>query len=344
MQDVDQTPVSVEDARRLFADWKPTPSLVIAVSGGPDSVALMYLLARWRRASKRGPDLVVVTIDHGLRAEAAREARDVKKLAVSLGLVHRTMRWTGDKPKTGIPAAAREARYRLLAKAAAACGAQHVLTAHTRDDQAETVLMRLARGSGVSGLSAMSREVDRGGFTLVRPLLDVPKSRLLATLAKARIAYASDPSNTDVGFTRPRLRALMPTLATEGFDSRNLARLATRLARANEAIELMVNGAEQYLNLIGGQPTGGIDVQLFASLSEEIRIRLLLRLLNRVGYEGPAELGKVETLLQALDGAAGKGGKGGKGIQYRQTLAGALVTQTHNRLRIEPAPSRRSPK
>src|SRR4051812_25670020 len=222
MPDDDNAPISAQDAKRLFAPWKGAPALVLAVSGGPDSIALMWLAARWRRALARGPRLIAVTVEHGLRAEARREARDVKRLARSLDLPHRTLRWTGTKPKTGLPAAARAARYRLLAQAALASGATHVLTAHTRDDQAETLLMRMAPGSGIAGLAAMARRSQREGVVLARPLLDIPKARLVATLHKARIGFAEDPSNRDSRFTRPRLRELMPALAAEGFDARNL--------------------------------------------------------------------------------------------------------------------------
>src|SRR4030081_1987803 len=223
MLDDDHSAISAQNAKRLFADWKAAPAIVLAVSGGPDSLALMWLAARWRRALARGPRLIAVTVDHGLRSEAAREARDVKRLARTLDLPHCTVRWTGAKPKTALPAAARAARYRLLAKAARASGATHIVTAHTRDDQAETLLMRILRGSGIAGLAAMARETEREGVWLARPLLDVPKSRLVATLGKAKIAFADDPTNRDMNFTRPRLRALMPALVEEGGDSRNLA-------------------------------------------------------------------------------------------------------------------------
>src|SRR5882724_6251609 len=154
MADDDHAPISVQQAKDLFAHWKTAPALVLAVSGGPDSIALMWLMARWRRALARGPRLIAVTVDHGLRPEAAREARDVKRLAGALDLPHRTLRWIGPKPERGLPAAARDARYRLLARAAREFGATHVLTAHTRDDQAETLLMRMLRGSGITGLAA----------------------------------------------------------------------------------------------------------------------------------------------------------------------------------------------
>src|SRR6185436_837471 len=107
----------------------------------------------------------------------------------------------------------------------------------TRDDQAETLLMRLLRGSGITGLAAMARESERDGILLARPLLDISKAQLVATLEKAGIGFADDPTNHDPAFTRPRLRALMPALAEEGGDARNLARLASRLARANAAVE-----------------------------------------------------------------------------------------------------------
>jgi tRNA(Ile)-lysidine synthase len=349
--DDDHSPISAQDAKRLFADWKAAPAIVLAVSGGPDSIALMWLAARWRSTLARGPRLIAVTVDHGLRAEAAAEARDVKRLARTLDLTHRTMRWTGEKPKTGLPAAARAARYRLLAQAARASGATHVLTAHTRDDQAETVLMRLLRGSGIGGLAAMARESERDGVLLARPFLHVSKSQLVATLKKAKIGFADDPTNRDTNFTRPRLREIMPVLAAEGGDARNLARLASRLARANQAVEILVDGAERYLALRDREaPRAGLDAsafdassfdaKAFAALPEEIRLRLLKRAIDRFGREGPAELGKVEALLAALDQAGEKKGKVPR-PRLKQTLAGALVSLTDGRIRVEPAPPRR---
>src|SRR5271166_1881504 len=124
----DNSPVSAADAKRLFADLKAAPAIILAVSGGPDSIALMWLAARWRRALARGPRLIAGTVGHGLRIKAAAGARGGKGLARSLDLPHRTMRWTGVKPKAGLPAAARAARYRLLAQAARASGATHILT------------------------------------------------------------------------------------------------------------------------------------------------------------------------------------------------------------------------
>jgi tRNA(Ile)-lysidine synthase len=353
MSEDENSPLSVQDAKRLFGDWKSAPALVLAVSGGPDSVALMWLMARWRRSLSRGPRLLAVTVDHGLRPEAAHEARQVKKLARELDLPHRTLRWTGEKPRTGVPAAAREARYRLLAQAARAAGASHIVTAHTRDDQAETLLMRLFRGSGISGLAGMARLTERDGVMLARPLLDVPKSRLIATLHKANLGYADDPTNRDMAFTRPRLRALLPVLAAEGGNARSLARLATRLARANAAVEVLADGAERYLALKGRGAVQSVrnatvfDAEAFASLPEEVRLRLLMRAINRFGHEGPAELGKLEALLGQLDRNLTRRPEKAElrvsGTSLRQTLAGALVSLKAGRICIESAPARRRP-
>lgn len=331
--------VTAAEARQLFANWASAPAIVLAVSGGPDSVALMWLAARWRHARKTGPRLVAVTVDHGLRQESAREARGVRQLAKALGLDHMTLRWTGEKPKTGLPSAARDARYKLLARAARRHDASHVFTAHTQDDQAETVIMRLSRGSGLAGLGAMARQSARDDMVLARPLLGVPKSRLIATLKKAGISFADDPTNRDPRYTRPRLRALMPALAAEGADARNLARLASRLARANAALDIMTDGAEQYLASI--DHGAGFDLAAFSVLADEIRVRLLWRAINRIGHEGPAELGKVEALLLAVDQASADRRSARGAVRLKLTLAGAVITILKGRIHVLPAPQRR---
>jgi tRNA(Ile)-lysidine synthase len=338
----DDTAISDTEAAALFADLADAPALVLAVSGGPDSTALLWLAARWRARRKRGPTLVAVTIDHGLRPESAKEALAAKRLARRLGVAHRTTRWRGRKPATGVQQAARAARYRLLAKAARANGAPHVLTAHTLDDQAETVLFRLARGSGLTGLKSMARvaAIPAGGDTgvmLVRPLLGVPKSRLLATLGAAGIPFADDPSNRDPRFTRPRLRQLMPGLAAEGLDAARLAAFARRAARADAAIDRAVDDAAARL-CPGPWPRIGpitLDAAAYATRPAEVTLRLLGRAIAHVGNEGPVELGKLEALHAALDRALGQAAR------FRRTLAGAVVTFSGGRLTLERAPPRR---
>lgn len=338
--------VSALEAKALFTDLEQCSALLLAVSGGPDSIALMVLAARWVQSLKinsglRKPVLVVATVDHGLRIEAKREAADVAKLARKLGLKHRTLKWTGRKPATGLQQAARLARYRLLADVARKMGAAHILTAHTLDDQAETVLIRMSRGSGIAGLGAMARVApvpEAGDVTLVRPLLDIPKARLIATLHVAKIPFATDPSNRDPRFTRARLRGLMPQLAEEGLDARRLSQLAQRLKRADAALEAAVDRAHSEL-AAGLGAAGSYDAAGFVRLPAEIALRLLGRAVNLIGNEGPVELGKLEALFVALKSAQKAGTR-----NYRRTLAGALVTLDSFKISVERAPPRRPAK
>jgi tRNA(Ile)-lysidine synthase len=340
----DAAPVSAAEAKTLFASLIRFPALVLAVSGGPDSTALLLLMARWRGALKRGPRLLAATVDHGLRRASAGEARAVAALARRLGVPHRTVRWRGKKPTTGLQEAAREARYRLLAAIAKSAQASAIVTAHTLDDQAETVLLRMSRGSGLSGLGAMARESPLSGYgqdiTLVRPLLDVPKARLIATLARAKIKFADDASNRDPRFTRARLRALMPALAGEGLSARSLSRLAIRLRRADVAIETAVDDAMGRLSRDSCSNDGVIvlDAEKFIRLPAEVAVRLLARAVARAGAAGAVRLGKLESLYEDLARAHAS-----KTPRLRRTLGGALVTLSPSKLLLERAPPRRTP-
>jgi tRNA(Ile)-lysidine synthase len=334
------TPVSLAEARKLFARFADQPRIVIAVSGGPDSTALLWLASRWRESRESGPELIAVTVDHGLRPEARREAETVRDFAQRLGIEHRILRWTGAKPRTGIQEAARNARYSLIAKEAKAAEAGYVLTAHTLDDQAETVLLRLLRGSGPAGLQAMTEVAPYPGgpaLSLVRPFLTVPKVRLVATLTKAGIAFADDPSNRDPRHTRPRLRAIMPQLAAEGLTPARLATLAKRVQRAEDALRHAVAEASGRVSRSAWGEGARIvfDRDLFLALPAEIGLRLLAQAIGHAGNEGPVELGKLETLFAALADAPGESA-------FRRTLAGAMVTAKAAELVIERAPARRA--
>jgi tRNA(Ile)-lysidine synthase len=345
----DDTPVSAAEAQSLFGPLSQFPVLILAVSGGPDSTALMVLAARWRKSLRRGPKLVAVTVDHGLRKEAKNEALAVKRLARTLRVEHRTLRWSGRKPTSGIQEAARNARYRLLADAARKAGGAPVVTAHTRDDQAETVLFRLMRGSGIGGLAGMRMGgplpfADGDTLMLFRPLLEIPKSRLVATLKAANIAWADDPSNRDPKFTRPRLRELLPRLADEGLTADRLTRLAARAARAEIALHEVQQAALRKL-APGPWPQGGpvtMDAAEFYGLPDEIGLRVLDRIVGWAGDEGPVELGKLETLCTALIGAIEAAMTRPQGAaRLRRTLAGAVITCAGGKIHVERAPARR---
>jgi tRNA(Ile)-lysidine synthase len=319
----------------LFHDFSGHAGILLAVSGGPDSTALMWLAARWRDARKNAPALVAASVDHRLRPEAKREAAEVAKLAKQLKIPHHILSWRGKKPKSGVPEAARNARYELLLALAKKTGADAIVTAHTRDDQAETMLHRIGRGSGVTGLAGIRRKTTRNGIEILRPLLSIPKARLEALLRKNGVSYAVDPTNSDPRFLRPRLRKLAPELAREGIDAARLSLLAKRLARVEAAIEAAVREALPRATLRANEGSVQYDARTLFALPEEIGLRLIARAVNRVGHEGPAELGKLESLHAALAEAWRLS------VPLRRTLAGALAALGEGRLTLEPAPFRR---
>jgi len=310
--------------------------VLLAVSGGPDSTALLLLAHRWRKERRIGPVLVAATVDHRLRPASKREAADVAKFAKSLGIDHHILVWSGKKPSKGLPEAARDARYNLLFGLAEKIRADAIVTAHTLDDQAETFLMRLAHGSGLSGLGGIRPTHMRDSVALVRPLLAVSKARLVATLRKNKIRYANDASNVDKKFLRPRLRELRAGLAAEGLGPERLATIARRLTRADDAIESIVD--EVQAGIAGGTwPDSGMvefSAAAYFRVPDEIAIRLLGRAIDQTGNEGPAELGKLETLHLALKNACDTG------ETLRRTLAGALIDLEADALSISRAPAR----
>ena len=202
------SPITVPEAAALLAPLGRFPCVALAVSGGPDSLALAYLAARWRAAQTDGPALSVLTVDHGLRSTSRGEAEMVARFASELGLPHTILTWeTSGARGTSLQARARAARYDLMAAHCHANTVPSLATAHHLDDQAETFLMRLKRGSGLDGLAAIPEQGSWAGIAVLRPLLDVPKARLVATLDAVGIAFVSDPSNVDPRFERARLRA-----------------------------------------------------------------------------------------------------------------------------------------
>jgi len=320
----------------LFRDFIGHKSILLAISGGPDSTALLVLAARWRDAQKNKPKLIAATVDHHLRKEAKAEALNVAKLARKLKVPHRILDWRGKKPKSGLQEAARIARYALLLALARETKCTAIVTAHTQDDQAETVLHRIGRGSGITGLAGIRTQRTRDGMQILRPLLDVSKAQLMAFLHKEKIAYATDPTNADPRYLRSRLRVLAPLLAKEGIDAAKLAQLARRLYRVDTAIEAVVNEAQVRASLVSGAKQEWLNARLVFRLPEEIGLRVVRRAINRLGHEGPAELGKLEALFAGLKDAW----RGRK--RLRRTLAGALLDLSDDRLTVEPAPVRRS--
>ena len=331
----DKSPIAESELPALFEPFANSKKTLLAVSGGPDSTALLVLAAKWRARQDRGPELIAATIDHKLRSASKAEAKTVGKLAASLGIAHRILEWKGKKPVTGVQEAAREVRFAMFSKVAKEIGADQLMTAHTRDDQAETVLHRMGRGSGIGGLAGIRRKHVRDGLGLARPFLDLPKARLVATLKKLRIPFATDPTNKDTKYLRARLRKLAPLLAKEGIDAANLALIAKRLGRANAALNRLADEAAFALRA-GSEAGRAFEARGFFLMPEELSIRMLRNAVDAEGIEGPSELAKVEALYDALM-RAHLGGE-----ELRRTLAGALVSLTETALVVAAAPRRKS--
>lgn len=321
------TPVEFSPLLDALGPFETAPHIAVAVSGGADSLALTLLAAAWARA--RGGRMTALTVDHGLRPEAAGEARQVGAWLAAQGIGHHVLVWRGGKPGGDLQAAARAARYRLLADWCSDAGVLHLLLAHHQEDQAETVLLRLARGSGVDGLAAMAPVVELPAVRLLRPLLAVPRDRLAATLRQAGQPWIEDPSNANPAFARVRLRGLLPALAAEGLNAGRLAATARRMARARAALEGQVAAAAAaHVTL---HPTGWAEFDRAAlALPEETALRLLARLLMVVaGRPYPPRLERLERLRRDLEVPA-----------PRRSLAGCLVAAgAGGRLRVmrEPA-------
>jgi tRNA(Ile)-lysidine synthase len=328
-------PISLDASKPLFETLTFHAHVALAVSGGSDSTALMWLAARWARASGHPPKISVLTVDHGLRPEAAAECRQVVAWAKALGLEAHSLAWTGERPASGLQARAREARYALLRDWCASHGATLLLTAHTVEDQAETFLMRLARGSGIKGLSSM-RPDESGIVLLERPLLKVSRAALRATLQAAGQAWIDDPSNDDDRFERVRLRKALPALVELGLTPEAIARSAERLERALAPLEGIAR--EFIARNVDVRPEGFamIDQVSFNKLDEEIAIAVLERLLGRLGGGStPPRLMALEALQHWLR----------RGESQVRTLAGCRIARRKRYLligreagRINPAP------
>jgi tRNA(Ile)-lysidine synthase len=302
-------------------DADPLPDrLGVAVSGGGDSMALLHLLADWRLYG--GPHVSAVTVDHGLRPEAAAEAALVARVCAGLGIPHHILTWNGRAAGGNLMDAARRARLRLIGEWAGAAGIRTVALGHTADDQAETVLMRLARGSGVDGLSGMALRRQASGLVWVRPLLIVPRADLRGYLARRGGPWVEDPTNDDPAHDRTRARQALAVLEPLGIDRNRLAETAALMALARNALEQTAfAAARETARIEAGDVVFRRDLML--ALPMETQLRLLahaIRWLTGADYR-PRLSALMAARAGALDGR-------------RRTLAGCLLTGTATALRM----------
>ena len=279
-----------------FLDWDALKDvqgpLAVAVSGGGDSVALLHLLHGLGRF-----DLRVVTVDHQLRKESMAEAAGVRLMAHDLGLPHVTLMWE-TPPKRAIQDAARRARRQLISEWAAETGITHVALGHTADDQAETFLLRLARGSGVEGLSAMDTVIADRGLFWVRPMLHTRRAALRDYLTGKGVDWVDDPSNEDAKFDRIKMRQAVGALADAGISVPKIAKTTKRLRSARAVLFTATRDLARAAARLG--PTGEIriDAARLSGAQETMQLRLLSEAIRFVAgsYYAPRAHAVTEIL------------------------------------------------
>jgi tRNA(Ile)-lysidine synthase len=244
-------------------------------------MALALLAHAWARST--GRSFHTVTVDHRLRPDSGTEAAQVGAWLGARGIDHEILVWGGDKPANGLQEAARLARYRLIAAWAHGRGIRHVMVAHHSEDQAETVLMRLARGSGMTGLAGMRGVTVRDGIRICRPLLSMPRARLRATLRGAGQPWIEDPSNESAKFARTGYRHLSRLLEERDAGADRISRIAASFAGLDA---LMRAAAHRVLGAAAVRKQDGglaIPQALYAALPEPVAARVLREVLAEVG-------------------------------------------------------------
>ncbi|MBO6521551.1 MAG: tRNA lysidine(34) synthetase TilS [Rhodospirillales bacterium] len=289
------------DAMRTFAPFERAPHVAVAVSGGADSMALATLADAWTR--RNGGVLTALIVDHGIRPESAAEARLTAARLDQRSIRSVVLNWPGEKPSSGVQAAARTARYALLDSWCRENGVLHLLVAHHADDQAETFLMRLKRGSGPDGLAAMQRVRELSSCRLLRPLLDFPKARLVATLKSNGLDWVEDPSNQSAKYARTAIRS---ELTDADNDPRDFVIASGRFARAREALE--ASTADWLARNAALYPAGYLEFgyRAWRTADEEIRLRVIARAARSIGGKVfTPDIAALERLAAKLEGGNG---------------------------------------
>jgi tRNA(Ile)-lysidine synthase len=285
-------------ALEVIAEFESAPFLAVAVSGGPDSLALTILADRWARA--RGGRIRALTVDHRLRPESADEVRRLRGWLTMRGIRHEVLVWLAAKPATGIEAKARDARYRLLLRWCREQGCLNLLAAHHHDDQRETHLIRRRAGSGPDGLAGMSAVREFADCRLLRPLLGVEKARLADFLAAERQPAISDPSNLDPAFERARLR-LAGTAAANGPESATITAVLAGLGRARQRREGIRDRLLARAAMLHPAGFAALDPTLLQAAPAELAERALAALSLAIGGAAyPPRHARLARLRAAL--------------------------------------------
>ena len=315
--------------RGLALELRPSEPLAVAVSGGGDSMALAFLLSEW--AGEHGHPLTSLIVDHGLRPEAADEARFVASTLKPLGFSHKTLVWEGIKPKTRLQESARAARYALMAEYCSRQKIRHLFVAHHANDQAETILFRLAKGSGFDGLAGMqpTSHYEDGQLLICRPLLSVSHADLLATCRNHKMEWIEDPSNKNERYARVRLRNILDVIEGEGLSPARLSAISARIRRLVSAIDQL--SENEYKNILIESNTKRIVISFsgLAHLADEVQIRILRKILNELAASSSQKvrLEEIERLQARIVSKTGFRAATLGGLIFRKTKEGLVVSK-----------------
>ena len=318
-------PITFSEFTELMWPLEPfetAPNIAVACSGGPDSMALLVLAQGWVKLA--GGKLTALIVDHRLRDESTAEAVNVARRARELGVEAVILAWSGERPSANVQEKARDARYRLLFEWCAENAVLHLLVAHHRDDQAETVLLRDERGSGDDGLAGIGALQEYGQVRLLRPLLPLAKARLQATADAFRVETVADPSNDDTRFDRVRIRKHLERSSTadEWYEVGLKASVRRRVRDDTMARHFAANCetySEGYARLFGG---------FWGDTSDEIAKRALSAVVAAIGGRShPPRRRKVTELFEKLKGGRLAGGTTSGGCKIVPDKDGVLVVR-----------------
>ena len=268
--------IAADEFERLIAPYSLEGSVVVSVSGGSDSLALTLLMQEW--AISRNVKVIGITVDHELRKESAKEAVLVHQWLQQRGIEHHTLVWHHSNLTSALQQKARNARYELLYDWCVSHKVSALLTAHHLQDQWETFLMRLGKGSGLTGLCGIKSECSINGLRLIRPLLQVMPERLKKTLERFEQPFLNDPSNHQLKYTRVRMRGLLSCLSAEGISPETIEQVQKRFQLTQDYLQhqLKIVMAECVVE-------NRIYLSFFKTLHKEIAYRLLQHLLLTTG-------------------------------------------------------------
>ncbi|MBV6658986.1 MAG: tRNA lysidine(34) synthetase TilS [Devosiaceae bacterium] len=321
------TPIGLDPRWLAVADaLRRETCLLLAVSGGPDSMAMMAGLAFARDAGALGAQLHVATVDHGLRAESAQEAALVEEAAATLGLACERITLTAPEPVGSVQAWARAERYAALASSARALGAA-IATAHTADDQAETFLMRAARGTGAEGLAGIRAQTVLEGARVIRPFLDWARADLHTALGGAPVGAVDDPSNADARFTRVRFRNWLADAPQPDSDRSVAAGLALSADIASRESAALDHYARDVLShfegLNAGYAIGSLDAEVPNAVLGRALRSALLTVSRRSASERGLDLARACEVAERLAGEPqGTWVGGGAHLNWQRKTAG----------------------